>query len=320
LNQGQIEARGDCLRIGPTKSWQDYDPAPPGLPVKEFLSGFTYLRRGYLFIREHRKLWLFALPTALVYLPVFFIFLNYFPSLVTAAGGWIFSALIPLWAVWYWKVLIILLSVFIILPMLFIILIILATFVIGAALIASIFNDLLAEKTEELHRGQTDKIPFSLERIFKEPWIVIIEEAKKLGFYFAVQGAFFALSFIPVAGPAIYVTAGGMFTIFFLGFEYIDYPMARRLVPFKQKWSLMIRYRWRVFGFGCAVSLAFLIPVFNVFAIVFTVIGATLLFLDMGVFQENENEEDKKSGIMLTVKQKLTIVRRAIPTSLRRDG
>ena len=272
------------------KPWQEYHPPSPGRPWKEFSQGFGYLLKGYRFIREHPGLWRYALPSILLYLPVFFVFLAYFPTLVYESAAAILDFLKPLWEIWYWQVLLVIGSVFILLPIGFLVIIILVSLVILATLVASVFNDLLAEKTEALSSGSKYEVPFSIRRILRDSFIVMKEELKKLGFYFFVQGIFFIWSLVPLVGPIVYLILGGGFSVLFLGFEYLDYPLARRLVPFGEKRSLVARYGWRMFGFGSAVSLSLLIPIFNAFAMALAVIGAALFFVDLGVYQADKEK------------------------------
>ncbi len=85
------------------------------------------------------------------------------------------------------------------------------------------------------------------------------EELKKLGFYFSFQALFLLWGLVPVAGHIIYLLVGGLFSILFLGFEYVDYPLAGRLIPFGEKRERTLRYGRRMFAFRSAVSLSLLI-------------------------------------------------------------
>lgn len=150
-----------------------------------------------------------------------------------------------------------------------------------AAVVGAVFNDLLSIKTEELLECGQEKTPFSIRGRARETWIVMKEEIKKIVFFLFVQACLLLINVVPIAGHIVYLCLGGIFSILFLGFEYIDYPMARRLVPLNHKLKMIAAFRWRVAGFGLAVTLVFLVPLFNVVAIAFAVVGATRLYADM---------------------------------------
>ena len=153
-------------------------------------------------------------------------------------------------------------------------------FLLIATIVASIFNDILSEQTEIVYIGTKTTTHIPIKRIPRTFLFIIGVEFKKIGFYFIVQLILLLFNVIPVIGQIIYAALGGIFTIYFLGFEYVDYSLSRRLMSFKQKWELCLLYKWRVFGYGMAVSIFLLVPLLNVIVMSTAVIGATLIALD----------------------------------------
>lgn len=248
---------------------------------REFKTGMGYLKSGYLMMKAQPRMWLYALPTILFYLPVFFLLLAYFPAMLQKGLLLLLIPVTSLWGIWYGKVLIVAGVLFLILPVLFFLVILLVSAISIAAVVGAVFNDLLSIKTEEMLACGHEKTPFSIRGRTRETWIVMKEEIKKILFFLAVQACLLLINVVPVAGHIVYLCLGGTFSVLFLAFEYIDYPMARRLIPLNRKLRMLSAYRWRVAGFGLAVTLVFLVPLFNVFAIAFAVVGATRLYADM---------------------------------------
>ncbi|KPA16244.1 membrane protein containing DUF540 [Candidatus Magnetomorum sp. HK-1] len=268
---------------------QNYLKIPPGSPFSEFIAGFGYFRRGYLLVRKNPKLWWFALPSILCYLPVFFLFLSYFPTIILGIGRGLMQVLFPLWHGGFFGMLA-LFAIFVVgILTLFLVLIINVTLLFIATIVASIFNDILSEQTEIVYIGSKTTKHVPIKGIPRTYLFIIGVEFKKIGFFILVQSILFLFNILPVIGQIIYSVLGGIFTIYFIGFEYVDYRLSRRLMSFKQKWNLCLVYKWRVFGYGMAVSLLLLIPLLNVVVMSIAVVGATLISLDLYI-DYNGNE------------------------------
>jgi len=256
---------------------------PPGPILSEFIAGFGYFRRGFLLIRKNPKLWFFAIPSILCYLPVFFLFLSYFPTIILGIGRSLMQIVLPLWHSGIFGMLALFAILFIGIIILFWILIINVTLLFVATIVASIFNDILSEQTEIKYIGSKTTKHIPIKGIPRTYLFIIGVEFKKISFYILVQSILFIFNIIPVVGQIIYSILGGIFTIYFIGFEYVDYRLSRRLMPFKEKWNLCLVYKWRVFGYGLSVSLLLLIPLLNVVVMSIAVVGATLITLDLRI-------------------------------------
>lgn len=250
-------------------------------PFSEFCFGLACFRRGCLLIQANPKLWWFALPSIIVYLPVFFLFLSYFPTLVIGFARGAIQTILPLWSSGVFGIMAFVSVILISALIIFWMLIIVAIFFLIATIVASIFNDVLSEKTEIIYIGTKTTRHISIKRIPRTYLFIIGVEFKKIGFYLLIQCLLFLFNIIPIIGQLIYSVLGGIFTIYFIGFEYVDYSLSRRLMPFRKKWKLCLFYKWRIFGYGMAVSLLLLIPLLNVVIMSIAVIGATLIAIDL---------------------------------------
>ncbi|MHB8766960.1 MAG: EI24 domain-containing protein, partial [Deferrisomatales bacterium] len=85
----------------------------------------------------------------------------------------------------------------------------------------------------------------------------------------------------PPLGQLAYGAGLGLFTLFFLGWEYLDYSMERWQFGFGQKRRAALRNAAVFVGFGAGAGLLLLIPLLNLLAIPVCVTGATLLFADL---------------------------------------
>ena len=136
------------------------------------------------------------------------------------------------------------------------------------SLIASPFNDIWAEATEEATGAVRIKLGFfNLLRVFA------LDLRKTVLSVFALLG-FALLSFVPLLG---------LFSL--LGFSliqtftFVTYPQSRRQHGIRESIS-WISKNWAVsLGFGIVTLLLFGVPVINLFALPLSVIGGTLIFL-----------------------------------------
>jgi len=150
-----------------------------------------------------------------------------------------------------------------------------------ASALASPFNDLVSQKTEEIVRGTFHDTPFSVLRLLKESARAIGHSFKVLGIYLALLIAALFLLLIPVVGGPLYTVAGTLLSSYMFAYEYLGYPMDRRRFTWKDK-QTFLRSRFRsVIGFGLGNLMVASIPFLNLFFIPAAVVGGTLLFLDL---------------------------------------
>ena len=135
-------------------------------------------------------------------------------------------------------------------------------------LIASPFNDILAEGTEKA-LGESIP-PFSISHLIRVFFLDLRKTLLNLGFtvIFLVIGLFPFMGIFSVLGLALVQTL-----------SFVSYPQSRR------NQGVLDSLRWiqmnpvRALGFGLASLLLFSIPVMNLFALPVSVMAGTLIYL-----------------------------------------
>jgi CysZ protein len=231
-----------------------------------------YVLRGALFIKNHRVLWKYAAaPVAIstVVLGLAYYLLHHF--FLTTFGGFIGEQ-------WYWQVLY---YVALVAAAVLMLVVFFFVFNIVASTIAAPFNELIAEKTEQLVTGTFDETPFSFVQLMKDSGRGIAHSLRMLGTYLSLLVFALVLWVIPGIGGILFTAATILLSSYMLSYEYLGYPMDRRRYTFRDK-RRFLRSRWRsTMGFGLGCTIAASIPLVNLLLIPSAVTGAVLLFLEL---------------------------------------
>ncbi len=154
------------------------------------------------------------------------------------------------------------------------IIVIFFTFSILANLVGAPFNGYLAAAVE---RHLTGREPPGSDRPFlQEVTLALLGELKKIGYFILWAIPLFILNFVPVinlAAPFLWA----LFGAWMLSLEYLDYPLGNHGLTFPEIRRRLREQRFLSLGFGGAVMLATLIPVFNFLIMPVAVAGATAL-------------------------------------------
>ena len=239
-------------------------------PLTRFTAGFFYPFRAFRFLNGHPKLYLYILLPLLITLAVF--------SLFASWGIHLFQQTIvhyiPQGDAWYWQILSALLWIAAV-----IVTTVLVFFAFTAVgnLIASPFNDLLSEKTENILNEKKDHSPFAWSTFFVEAWQTMQVEMKKIALF--ILGMFFLLllNFLPVLGSLLYAILSVFWTILFLAVEYNGYVFTRRQMSFGAQRRVILSHFSLFMGFGTGVFCILAIPFMQLLCIPLGVIGATCL-------------------------------------------
>jgi len=149
------------------------------------------------------------------------------------------------------------------------------TFSFVANLIGAPFNSYLAAAVE---KHLTGKNPVGSERkLWAEFGVMVLSELKKWGYYALWAIPLFIVSWFvaPVAPFLWFVFGAWMFSI-----EYLDYPMGNYGLTFSDIRKQIATKRSLAMGFGSAVTLATMIPIFNFIVMPVAVAGATAMRVD----------------------------------------
>ena len=230
--------------------------------------------RGLRFIAHHlRLLWLIAIPFVInTLLFSFFIWV-----IASNLSEWL-DKLLPARETWYFIVLFYILMALLVVAL---VLVVIFAFTIVGNIILGPFNDLISEKVEFLYTGQGHDEPFRLKALLADPARSIKGQIGKLIFYLAVLAALLALNLIPLIGQLLSGILIMLHTLFFLGWEYVDYSMERRKFSLRLKLKTGFKNFSSFIGLGAGVSLMLLIPLANLLAIPLCAVGGTLLFCDL---------------------------------------
>lgn len=229
------------------------------------VTGFNYLLEGFR-LMARPGLRLFVLIPLLINILIFALLIGatigQFSDWIEAAINWLPGFLDFLrWVLWPLAVILILTVV-------------MYTFSIVANLIASPFNGLLAEKTEELLTGQ--EVP-GFETIGQALMMFpksIGREIAKLLYYIPLALLVLILSFIPginLAAPVLWFLLGAWMMVI----QYCDYPMDNHQRSFSSMKKAIAVKRLTSTGFGIGVMAGTMVPILNFFIMPAAVCGAT---------------------------------------------
>ncbi len=143
------------------------------------------------------------------------------------------------------------------------------TFSIVTSVVASPFNDWLAEKTESYTTPVLPPAPAL--RLAGRARIILIDVLKTLAATAATIVAIL-LSWVPILNVLSMALAFLLVT-----FQYVSYPQTRRAQGILYGARFLFRYFYCCLGFGAVISILFTLPLLSVFAVPVAVVGGTLL-------------------------------------------
>lgn len=237
-----------------------------------FIPAPLYVLRGALFIRSHRALWKYAAAPLLISTAVL--------GVGYGVAYWLFFRLMsPLsGGEWYWQVLYYVVAV-LVTVLLLIIVFFIFTFV--ATAIASPFNELISEKTENLVKGTFQDTPFSLMGMLRDSARSIIHSLAIVGIYVGTLIVSLPLLLIPGLGHLLFAGVGVLLSSYLFAFEFLGLPMDRRRYSFTEKRRFLRSSLRSALGFGLGNVVVASIPLVNILLLPAAAVGGTLLFLEL---------------------------------------
>ncbi|ODS34051.1 MAG: Protein CysZ [Candidatus Scalindua rubra] len=143
------------------------------------------------------------------------------------------------------------------------------TFIFASSIVASPFNDILAERSEKF--TETPLPPVTNKSLKQHVQLIGIDLFKTMT---ALAAAVFAIVFFWV--PVVNIFA--LILVFLLvTFQYISYPQTRRSIGLRQGAKFLWQHIYACTGFGAILSFLFAIPFFSSFVLPIAVVGGTLL-------------------------------------------
>jgi len=241
-------------------------------PLASFSQGFFYPFRAGKFIRNH--------PVLLKYIIVPFLINFVVLSLAVFWGLSFFNSIvvhyIPQGDAWYWVIL----SYFLwALAILMTMVLVFFGFTVTGAIIASPFNDILSEKTEEILTGVTNEEPFVFKIFLKDALQTVMDESKKIIIFVILMLLLLPLNLIP-GGTLPYSILSVLLTVFFLVVEYTGYVFYRKHLTFHDQRRFIFSQKFLMFGFGTGIMGVLAVPFLQFLCIPLGVVGATQLWHD----------------------------------------
>ncbi len=242
-------------------------------PATNFSQGFLYPFRAGKFIKAH--------PVLLKYIIVPFLINVVVLSLAVYWGLSFFNSVvvhyIPQGEAWYWVIL----SYFLwTLAILMTMVLVFFGFTVTGAVIASPFNDILSEKTEELLTGVHNEEPFVFRVFLKDTMHTVFDESRKIIIFVVLMVLLLPLNLIP-GGTLPYSVLSVLLTIFFLVVEYTGYVFSRKHLTFRDQRHFIFSRKFTMLGFGSGVMGVLAVPFLQFFCIPLGVVGATQLWHDL---------------------------------------
>ena len=152
-------------------------------------------------------------------------------------------------------------------------------FTVLGNIITAPFNEEISQRVEEIVTagGVLHKMGF-----WEDAYISILGEVQKLLFYLVILLLIFCLNIIPLAGSILATVIGVIFSCFYNALDFLDYPMTRKKIKFREKLKVTRKGKLITFGFGLTAFLLMLLPIVNVFMKPILVAAGTSLYYETG--------------------------------------
>jgi CysZ protein len=241
-------------------------------PWRNFKTGLNAPFAAFAFLKQHKSLTKYILIPFIINLVIF--------SLAAYLGFSLFESQIlhriPQNEAWYWSVLNYaswLLAILLTAVLVFF------SFTVIGSLVASPFNEILSERTEQIVTGGKAAETFHLRIFFKDAISTFLDESRKIALFVTAMILLLMLNLVPIIGTLLYPILSTILIVFFLAVEYTGYVFSRKRLPFREQRRYLLKNKSLWVGFGIGLLLILAIPLVQFFCIPLGVIGATRLYL-----------------------------------------
>jgi CysZ protein len=252
--------------------------------IGRFAKGFSYPFRAGHFLLRHPKLYPFVLIPFIINLVVFSLAVWFGLDRFEGLLAW----LTPETSEWWWPFV---KYLFWIVAVLLIAVLVFFLFAIVGNLIASPFNDILSEKTEELLTGVSRNEPFKFRQFLRESIHTLFDELLKISAYLSGMVLLFLFLLLPAVGPVLYFILSLLWTALFLVVEYTGFIFTRHKLLFKDQRQFIRQRKLASIGFGAGALSLLAIPFLQFFTIPLGVIGAVHFWRDAQTAQFLETSD-----------------------------
>ena len=246
--------------------------------MKDFLFGFTYPFRSLKFFFSHSVLIKYSIAPMLINLLIY-------GSIFILSYSWLMGSLekwlgIENTEAGFW--LKFLHTALLIIGFLLVLFICYLLFTILGNIVTAPFNEEISQRVEEIITGKKEhKMGF-----WEDAYTSIKGEIQKLAFYLIILLFIFSLNLIPVAGSVVSSILGVIFSSYYNALDFLDYPMTRKKMSFREKLKVTSKGRLVTYGFGFIAFLLLFLPIVNVFMKPILVVAGTSLFYEKGYSEQ----------------------------------
>lgn len=243
--------------------------------MSDFLFGLSYPFRSLKFFFSHAVLIKYSIApmiiNLIIYGSIFILSYNWFMGSVDKWLG-IENTEVGFWLKFLHTVLLII-------GFLLLLFVCYLIFTILGNLITAPFNEEISQRVEEIVSGDTidHKMGF-----WEDACISFKGELQKIIFYLVILLLIFSLNIIPVVGSFLSFIIGIIFSCFYNALDFLDYPMTRKKMRFRDKLNITRKGKLITYGFGCSAFLLMFLPVVNVFMKPILVAAGTSLYYEKG--------------------------------------
>lgn len=250
--------------------------------MSSLIQGFGDVKRGASYLASHKSLFKYLIVPTLINLTLFvllgYVMIKFYgdlfvlitkplAGLAVAGDSWWVHILSGL--MWLLQGLLYLLLGLVLM------IVLVVSMLLVSQIINAPFYDWISEAVEKKETGLEDVV-FSFSRLVRDIGRMIKMELMKLVFFVMVPLFLLLINFIPLIGSLIYTILANLFVAWDMGFNYVSYPMSRKLMPFKEQLRFGLKNKFRLIGFGIPL----MIPFFNLLFAPLFVVGGTLFYLD----------------------------------------
>lgn len=150
---------------------------------------------------------------------------------------------------------------------------------ITGSIVTAPFNDVISAKVERALSGKTGDDKFSIAGFIDDILRVLFNTLKLIGLLILFQLAILAVNLVPFAGGPAYTALSFCAAMFFLGFQFFDFPLDRRRLFFMDKFRKVWRYKFTAIGLGTGFFLISFVPLVGFLGLNLAAVGATELFV-----------------------------------------
>lgn len=240
--------------------------------MKDFLFGFTYPFRSLTFFFSHPKLITYSIAPILINMVIYgCVFFFTYKWLLGSIDKWIgIDTASGFWAGFLHTVLLII-------AFLLLLFICYLLFITVGNLVTAPFNEEISQRVEEIVTNDAvgHKMGF-----WEDAYVSIKGEAEKIVFYLVVLFLIFLLNLVPAVGNVLSAILGTVFSFFYNALDFLDFPMTRKKMKFKQKLAVTRSGKLLTYGFGAAAFLMMFLPIVNVFMKPILVVAGTSLYYE----------------------------------------